>query len=190
LRYYHARNCSVIFGTLTISGINGITERELWDAFSTVTAIRGDLVIEDSAAITTLLPFLRLERVNHIKLQNNPQLVDARLPSLLSSRTVDVRGSPFLCPARTPRTRDQPQGDHSQCNKLELVQLFSIESPHPTSAFKDSILSFFTEQGIPASQVCRIRVVGFALHLQDCCGKCRGCVFLPECALSLAHSAA
>lgn len=130
----------------------------MWDAFSTVTAIRGDLIIEDSAAITTLLPFIRLERVNHIKLLNNPQLIDARLPSLLSSRTVDVRGSPFLCPARSPRTKDQPQGDHTLCNKLELFQLFSIESTRPISAFEDSIRTFFTEQGIAASQVCLILI--------------------------------
>jgi hypothetical protein len=146
---------------------------ELWAAFSTVTAIRGDLVIENSPSLTSMLMFIRLERVNAVRLVNNPNLVDARMPSLRSFRGAVVLGSPYLCSAYELQLDTQAVQHSSDCNTLEVVQYFSVQPSSEPAVFITALRGVFTDSGLSETKVRGIN--SSSCLLSHIAGGCREC---------------
>jgi hypothetical protein len=121
---YSVQNCTYVLGSVTIRGLEYFSFEEFDAVFRFVSVINGDLTIENSAGLVTLAAFRRLQAVSSIVIRSNPNLVDARLPSLAAYSSIDCVGNLMLCPARCPVSQiDEAQGE---CGNVTAVQLLSF----------------------------------------------------------------
>ena len=124
LEYYYQLNCTIIFGTLYITSIPDVLPTELFRAYSSVSIIRGDLVVEDNPTIVSLDCFANLINVDSVYVANNPSLVDARLSLTSLDGNVYVSNNVRLCPSNWPSVSSG--SDEQECAFVNLVQLLSI----------------------------------------------------------------
>ena len=108
--YYASKRCTVIHGDLFVTNIpSSVFGELLTDLFSDVSVIRGNIYVNSNLFLTSLSFLGNLTSVNGISLLNNPNLVDASLPSLtVLGGEVTVKGCFRLCPARYPRCLGDP----------------------------------------------------------------------------------
>ena len=113
-------------GDLYVSGLpNTISNEILFSSFSTVTEIRGNLVVENNLFRTTMGAFRNLRSVFGISYVNNPSLVDARMPSLVSMPSgVSVVGCERLCLARYTVVGASP--DDSGCASQDIDEIMVV----------------------------------------------------------------
>ena len=127
LELYKTQGCTVVSGDLYIMGLpSSISKGTLLANLQAITAINGVLHFQDNLFLTSLLFFKNLVSLEGGYYNNNPQLVDARLPSLQTlSGDVEVYGSPRLCPAR--QTKVGYGGDDSGCTNLDEVFFYDVQ---------------------------------------------------------------
>ena len=128
--YYASKHCTVIHGDLFVTNIpSSVLEVLLLDLFSDVRVIRGNIYVNNNLFLTSLSFLGNLTSVNGISLLNNPNLVDASLPSLTSlNGDVTVKGCFRLCPARYPRLSTDPvplTSLSTRCPNLKVCLSFS-----------------------------------------------------------------
>jgi hypothetical protein len=117
--------CEVILGTLDLTSLSDVPEKDLFEMFERVTKIQGDLIIRNAPGIVSLAFFGELRSVNSIVLDNCAALVDAHLPSLETFDSVTVTHCPRLCDARIPGASDSL--DQTGCTDTRLVQYFELQ---------------------------------------------------------------
>lgn len=74
--------CEILLGDLTITSLPPDVDESLLSALSTITAITGTLRILCNPNLVSLVFLSRLQSVGSLQIADNPNLVDARLPSL------------------------------------------------------------------------------------------------------------
>ena len=113
-----------MFGTLYITSLSALSYVDLRKAFGNVETIRGDLVVTDNVDITSFSFLSNLRHVNNIDCQRNKQLIDARLPSLVTAGSITVADNPRLCTSRHPATNANLNlGPDTSCNTMSIHQL-------------------------------------------------------------------
>ncbi len=102
LGIYSSNNCSVIVGDLHISELPiDLGEFELSQGFQGVSSIRGFIYVSNNPYLTSLSFLSQVVSVSGVTLFNNPNMVDARLPSLFRlSEAFTAEGCDRLCPQR------------------------------------------------------------------------------------------
>eukprot|EP00049_Salpingoeca_infusionum_P013696 m.255857 g.255857 ORF g.255857 m.255857 type:complete len:1647 (+) comp15510_c1_seq1:574-5514(+) len=100
------KGCTDIIGTLAFINMPAVSESVFEDAFDSLTAIEGSLVITDNSWLVGLEFLNSLSRVNRIFIRGNKRLVDARLPGLLpataATTVVYARDNDRLCETAEP----------------------------------------------------------------------------------------
>ena len=124
--YYASKRCTVIHGDLFVTNIpSSVFEELLLDLFSDVKVIRGKIYVNNNLFLTSLSFLGNLTSVGGISLLNNPNLVDARLPSLTTlDGDVAVKGCFRLCPVRYPRLSIEPvpaASPSASCPNLKVL---------------------------------------------------------------------
>ena len=148
LAHYIDKSCEVIFGDLYLTSIPSITQQELYDAFSRVKTIEGNLIISNNPTMTSLNFLSNLASVRNINIANNDQLVDAMLPNLESYGNITMQSNNRLCSQLFPLS---PSSDVSQCARLNVVQLLNING----SASLDDIKHVFASLSTSDAEVCK-----------------------------------
>ena len=143
LDYYISRNCSILFGSLHLSSIGSVYEGELELAFASVRIIRGDLIITDNPTIATLNAFRGLTKVGNIVIDNNNWLVDARLPSIVSTGAITIGWNPRLCPSLSPG--NMTSVDRLNCAQLNITQLVALSSSLSTSSIVSVVAAYVSD---------------------------------------------
>ena len=103
LDYYRQNNCTVLVGNLYITDLPAeVTEDVLFEVLSPITAIHGEVHVENNPFLTSLSALVNVQEIHDMYLTNNPNLVDSRMPSLQSLRynSAIVFSCPNLCPDR------------------------------------------------------------------------------------------
>jgi hypothetical protein len=123
---YKSKGCTIIVGDLYITGLAvTVTTKVLFDNLNILRSIRGVLYFHDNIFIPAMSFFSELVEVHGISYQNNPTLVDARMPSLQSLKGhVVVDGCDRLCPARYTVVGASP--DDSGCTNPLLEYSFRV----------------------------------------------------------------
>jgi hypothetical protein len=123
---YGSKGCTIIDGDLYITGLAvTVTKKVLFDNLKTVRSIRGVLYFHDNHYMSAMTFFSGLVEVHGISYQNNPTLVDARMPSLHDLKgEVVVDGCDRLCPARYTVVGASP--DDSGCTNPLLEYSFHV----------------------------------------------------------------
>ena len=121
---YIGKKCAILFGSLYLAMLPIINESALHAAFSELTIIRGNLVVQDNPTLTTLSFLSGLEKVDSIIIEGNPSLVDARLPNLITVDTISADINPQLCSGHYPNATEP--ADQSNCVKVNAVQLVTV----------------------------------------------------------------
>ena len=102
LQLYASQGCTVVVGDLYIADLpQSITRGVLLGNLGSIQYVRGDVYFRDNQFIVSMVFLDNLVGVRNIHLENNAELVDARmvgLVQLLGNVTVD--GCDRLCPAR------------------------------------------------------------------------------------------
>ena len=111
LALYQSRQCTIIAGDLFISHIPLVTKKTaLRNSLGSIRTVRGFIYVLDNPYLTALTHFSMLQHVKGFVLLNNPFLVDARMPGLLSmAEPAVVTGCDRLCPARYPVVGASPE---------------------------------------------------------------------------------
>jgi hypothetical protein len=121
LDYYAANNCTLLLSGLTISNLPLWIDTEALAVLQTVRKIAGPLRIVNNNYLVSLSFLSGLEVVDSIIITGNAALVDARLPrlnaQLSQTRSLSVRGNPFLCPERVVTDHTSP---NSNCRSSDL----------------------------------------------------------------------
>jgi ferredoxin len=141
---YTVKRCEVILGDLIIADNVGLNSYDIQDAFLSLTAIIGDLVITNAASLTDLFGFQSLRHVSNIHLLNNANLVDARLPALECVGDVSVQSCPRLCPAHYPSLSTVPETN--DCVNTSATQYLIVDTIQPDVTIDDVILEFEAKQ--------------------------------------------
>ncbi len=116
LGVYKDKGCTIISGDLYIHNLPITVTRSMLKSYLYgLRKITGTLHVSDNEYLTALTFLSELESAGDIVLMNNGHLVDARLPSLVELRSVDVVGCDRLCPARYPMANDGGERDDSHC---------------------------------------------------------------------------
>ena len=90
------------------------------ELFVTVKMIRGIVSVSDNKYLTSLSFMRNVESIDGISFENNPNLVDARLPSLTYlGGSVTVGSCLRLCPARYPSVKHNVS--EAGCAALKVI---------------------------------------------------------------------
>jgi hypothetical protein len=114
-------NCSLVLGGLSLMNLPTSLGPDELMGLQTIRKIAGPLVVADNAYLTSLAFLSSLETAESVRITNNANLVDARLPalSLATTAAVAVDLNPRLCPARSlPSATSRDQGE---CAGTDLV---------------------------------------------------------------------
>jgi hypothetical protein len=106
-----------------------VTEDVLYDHLRTLTRLDGTLSVINNAFLTSLAFFRHLVQVKSIVIVDNPQLVDARLPSLVDEPSMlNIDRNSRLCPLRWPSIPVDPLSpdEDDSCAHLKLVYLLAL----------------------------------------------------------------
>ncbi len=127
LKLYSSKGCTVIVGDLYIQDLAAaVTKKLLFDHLKNVQRINGYLHFKDNRYISAMTFFSNLVGLHGAFYSNNPQLVDARMPSLQELRyTVEVQGCNRLCPARYTAVGAGPNDSH--CPNPLMKYYFQIK---------------------------------------------------------------
>ena len=127
LQLYRSKGCTIVTGNLHIENLpSTVLKRTLFDNLKAIKEIRGVLYFTNNVFISALTFFSGLEDVDGVVLLNNPQLVDASMPSLLIlGGDVVVEGCDRLCPARYPRLG--ASGDVTGCSNPQMSYSLSVK---------------------------------------------------------------
>ena len=117
--------CEVVLGSLDLSSMHHVPESVVIRGLGSVTKIQGDLIIRDSPDMISLGFLHRLRQVNRIIVENCADLVDARLPSLVSHDSITITHCPRLCDARKPSTSTNISS--AGCAAVQLEQYFELQ---------------------------------------------------------------
>ena len=114
------KGCTIVSGDLHIYNIpSSITKTLLTTYLSAITTIKGYLYVDSNIYLGSLLNFNNLVSMYGAVYTNNPNLVDARIPSLKNfPGGLVVNGCDRLCPARY--TVLGPSPSDAGCPNLEL----------------------------------------------------------------------
>ena len=96
-----SHRCEVVTGSLELVGLTS-PESQLRAVLGSVSVVVGSLSVMDFGQLVSLSFLAQLERVDGIVLQNNLNLLDARLPSLMPNVPIVSRGNTILCSAGMP----------------------------------------------------------------------------------------
>jgi hypothetical protein len=97
-----------------------VIEDSLNDFLVKIRVIRGIVSVSDNRYLTSLSFMRNVESIDGISLANNPNLVDARLPSLTYlGGSVAVASCFRLCPARYPSVKHKISDDG--CASLKVI---------------------------------------------------------------------
>ena len=116
--------CDVVLGTLDLSSLQSVPESVIHTAFAHVTKIQGDLIIRNLPDLVSLGFLSNLRQVNSIVIENCVNLVDARLPALVSRDSVTITHCPRLCDARKPTANTNTST--VWCAAAQLEQYFEL----------------------------------------------------------------
>ena len=127
LQLYKTKGCTVVVGDLYISGLPPtVTRGVLLENLQGVRFVHGDLYMRSNEFIVSMTFLENLVGVYGAHYENNPVLVDARLPSLTQmTSNVTVAGCDRLCPARY--TRIGGGGSQAGCANTTLNYFVRIE---------------------------------------------------------------
>ena len=117
--------CEVVLGTLDLSSLQNVPESVIHAAFAHVTKIQGDLIIRNLLDLVSLGFLSNLRHVNSIAIENCVNLVDARLPALVSRDSVTITHCPRLCDARKPTANIN--NTTVGCAAAHLEQYFELQ---------------------------------------------------------------
>jgi hypothetical protein len=129
LQLYGIKNCTVVVGDLYISNLDSsLVRATLFSNLQGIRTIRGSLYFDNNPYLIAMTFFSNLVSVTSIRYLNNPGLVDARLPSLMSlPGGVSVTGCDRLCPARYTAVGAWP--DDSGCPVVVLHYSLHVDGP-------------------------------------------------------------
>jgi len=127
LQLYKTKGCTVVVGDLYISGLPPtVTRGVLLANLQNVRYVHGDLYMRGNEFIVSMTFLENLVGLYGAHYENNPVLVDARLPSLTQmTSNVTVVGCDRLCPARY--TRLGSGGSQAGCANTTLNYFVRIE---------------------------------------------------------------
>ena len=120
--------CESIIGDLVLANIPLLTEYELSHAFKRVAHIEGSLVIRGIDSLVSLRFLENLRHVNNIQLSDNPNLVEAVIPTLQSYGSVTVTNCPRLCTALTLGPGYSSTADTSACTRIVEEQYLTVNT--------------------------------------------------------------
>ena len=154
LQLYATNNCTVVVGDLYISDLDSsIIRSTLFSNLQGIRSIRGSLYFDNNPFLTAMTFFSKLESVTSIRYLNNPRLVDARMPSLISlPGGVSVIGCDRLCPVRYTAVGAGP--DDSGCPDVSMFYHLHVDGPMQVSdvativAVMDRILRNVTQNKV------------------------------------------
>jgi hypothetical protein len=141
LRLYSSQKCTLIAGDLHIAYLSSLVHEDiLFDNLKQVVFLRGSLFVHDNQFLSSLVFFRNVTAVNNVSLSNNPNLVDARMPSLQNmAGQLDVIACNRLCPERY--TVVGPSPNDTGCANLVRLAFLSIGGSYDLSvAYTVSIL--------------------------------------------------
>lgn len=121
LQSYGDQACDVIIGTVVITNLPvEVTEDILFDHLGSVKQIHGEVHVSNNQFLTSLSFMASVQSVHALHVSNNPNMVDARLPSLqtIESSIVIVSQCANLCAARYPGLAESR--NDSGCANLQI----------------------------------------------------------------------
>jgi hypothetical protein len=166
------RDCTKLTGNLIIGSPDHVFEEDLHRAFGMVESIDGNIIIRDSAGLTTLYFLSSLKEVGNVTIVGNKNLVDARVPALERAGVISHSNNDRLCPAWS-LALDAEAVDDSDCVSLDAEVLIGISRKEFFFGAPTVLIQEFVTQTIFQlfpSNVCAIyefETVGFI----DC--RCR-----------------
>jgi hypothetical protein len=119
--------CNVILGDLSIQDLPlDWNEDFLTTVFQRLTRIHGVLRLKNNQFLTSLSFLENLLGIYSLELNNNPNLIDARLPSLevLYEEQAFVSGNPRLCSSRI--LLSNTSNNDSRCSALDLRLFINV----------------------------------------------------------------
>jgi hypothetical protein len=133
LKLYSSQGCTLISGDLHITNLpSSVTEDNLFDHLSNVRFLRGSLIVHDNHFLSSLAFARKVVVVTDVSLSNNPNLIDARMPSLQRFLGhFEAKGCHRLCPARYTVVGPSPSDDG--CPSLLRLGFLSILGPNELS---------------------------------------------------------
>ena len=131
---YSSKKCTLIAGDLHIAYLPSLVHEDfLIDNLKQVVFLRGSLFVHDNQFLSSLVFFRNVTAVNNVSLSNNPNLVDARMPSLRTmAGRFDVIACDRLCPARYARVGQSP--NDAGCANLVRLSFVSVGGSYTLSA--------------------------------------------------------
>jgi hypothetical protein len=154
LEYYRNANCTILLGDLYITSETDLLQSDLAAAFSSVSIIRGDLVISGNLRLTSLWFFAQLATVDNIVITDNAALVDARIPSLDYVEDITMSGNPRLCDNRAPKS--PLSASQINCVSLEAIVYIVVETEPTLSVMSvnSALNSLFSGERRSSFPVC------------------------------------
>ena len=123
---YNSKKCVIVVGDLYVTGLpttvsNGI----LFSAVGTILEIRGSIFMENNLFRTSMNAFRNLQKVDGVTYLNNPSMIDARMPALVSMPNgISVTGCDRLCRARY--TVVGPSPDDTGCANQNIEEYMVV----------------------------------------------------------------
>lgn len=119
------QDCTVIVGDLYIANLpTSVSNGDVYNAVKNVQEIRGTIFMVNNLYRTSMDAFRNLKIAHDIVYSNNPNMIDSRMPSLVSLGSVSVMGCDRLCPARYTVVGSHPDGD--DCVTQDADYFFSV----------------------------------------------------------------
>lgn len=162
----------MIAGDLYIMNIpTTVTKKVLFNNLQNVRSIQGTLYFIGNQYISAMTFFSNLMTLYGAVYLNNPVLVDARMPSLVTLRgNVSVEGCDRLCPARF--TAVGSGGDDSGCPNLFMEYYFGIVGDVSVSDLPllSSVVSRVVAN-VTNNVVCHVILLCWMMMMYCCSGK-------------------
>jgi hypothetical protein len=125
LRQFALQRCTTVLGDVRLELTNSlVSDQDLSTAFASVEIIQGTLTVSHSSDVVTLGFFKSMHTADNIVLEGNMNLVDARLPALNYTGSVQADGNPRLCSAWVPGATAGSTA--SDCANVTVTQHFTV----------------------------------------------------------------